>query len=285
MDKDTIGILASVFDHFSTEVDQAQDNSKPITETWRRIDTAVRRAHAIQSLDADLTLDQLPPLHECIRLFADSMGLPPELGIDTDPFRDHDLSPRRLINPNVLVYADRLTHPMLKMNDINIDGCLCLQFNKLYSNIILRLCATGDIKPERDLHHMLYVLRHHDDIRAAMAGPFSALNAYTNFLFGMLPREDRIKVTRAAEKIGHRMLAQTQHILTNVDEHYFLETPGLQADLADRVGLLRLPFEFRRVSTLIVMGPYKFVAVMEGETRIRGLRKMPQSTRRMLGDV
>ena len=278
MDKDTIGILASVFDHFSTEVDQAQDNSIPITETWRRIDTAVRRAHAIQSVQADLSLGQVPPLHECLKLFADSMGLPPEPEIDTDPFRDPDLSPRRLINP-------RLRHPMLKMNDVNIDGVLCLQFNKFYSNITLRLCATGDIRPDMGLHHMLYVHRHHDDIRSAMGGPCTALNVYTNFLFGMMPKEDRIKVTRVAEKIGHRMLAQTQHILTNVDEHYFLETPGLQAELADKVGLLRLPFEFRRVSNLIVMGPSRFVAVMEGETRIRGLPKMSPSTRRMLGDV
>ncbi len=278
MDKETIGILASVFDHFSTEVDQAQESSNPITDTWRRIDTAVRRAHAIQSIEVDLTLDSIPLIDDCLALFADSMGLPPEL--EPTPFQDKYLSPQRLINP-------RLKRPKLPMDitDVSIDGVLCLQFNKFYSNITLRLCATGDIRPDRDLHHMLYVLRYHDDIQSAMGGPCTALNVYTNFLFGMLPKEDRIKVTRVSEKIGHRMLAQTQHILTDVNDHYFLETPGLQAELADKVGLLRLPFEFRRVSNLIIFGPSKFVAVMDGETRIRGLPKMPPSTRRMLGDV
>lgn len=268
MDQDTIGILASIFDHFQPEAQTATDENKPTTELWRQIDTAVRRAHTIQKLDHDLTVEPRPDINECLALFLASTGA---------KVSDRYSLQRRTVNP-------RLDQGPGTRNayGANIEGVICVDFVSFYPNIILRLCATGDIRIDRDLAHVLFVLKHRDAVKAALSGDGHALNLYINFLFGMLPIVDKVRVGRVANKVTAGLMAATQHIVSNIDEHYFLVTPGLVPSLRDRVGLLHLPFETTRLAGLVLLAPSRYIA-LKGDCRIRGLPRLDKTLRQTLG--
>jgi len=272
MDNQIIRILASLFEHFSQEAQIVTDQMQRATPLWQQIDTAVRRAYSIQTLDHDLTVEPRSDINDRLALFLASTGA---------KFLDQTISsPRRIINP----LLDRGVGSK-SAHGANIEDVVCVDFDGMYPNIILRLCATGDIRMDRDLDHILFVLKHKAAIKSALAGNRHALNLYLNFLFGMLPAQDKERVTVIAYRLTAGMMGVTQHIVSDIDEHYFLNTPGFESEIRDKVGLLELPFETSRISNLVLLGATRFIAIKEGDNRIRGLPKLSQSFRQQLGGL
>jgi hypothetical protein len=278
MDNQTIRILASIFEHFSQEAlavtNTLQKHLHPTHSAplWQQIDTAVRRAYSIQTLDHDLMVEKKSDINDCIALFLASTGV---------KLLDQTIAtPRRTINP----LLDRGTGSRSAIG-ANIEDVVCVDFNAMYPSIILRLSATGDIRMDRDLAHILFVLKHKAAIKSILPGNRFALNLYLNFLFGMLPAQDKEKVTVIAYKLTAGMMGVTQHIVSDIDEHYFLNTPGFESEIRDKVGLLELPFGTSRITNLVILGNSRFIAIKDGDNRIRGLPRLSQSFRQQLGGL
>ena len=270
MAQHTIGILASIFDHFSLETRQVAESSRSATLLWGQIDTAVRRALRIDNIDHDLAVDPQASIHERVSLFLASTGAksPDQT---TGILRGHRINPRLEGTSAKSVFG------------ANIEGVVCVDFVNMFPSIIMGLLATGDIRMDRDLGHFPFVLKHKEAIRAAMSGDRHAINLYLNFLFGMLPWEDKESVTAIADKVTVGLMRVTQHIVSNIDEHFFLETPGLESDIRDKVGLLGLPFETSRFASLVLISPTKHIALKDGDNRFRGVPKLSRHLRQELG--